>query len=237
MSDKICMTAEEILNADVGDIVTYGTYGITYRNYMWHDDHTVSVTSSERSIEETPIEWIVLGKNASNVSVLSKYVLDNIHYNGMLEPITWENSTIREWLNNDFYNTAFTDTEKAHIQTITSVNADNPSYGIGGQKCQPNGWFYPAGGSDVLDKVCLLSLAEIKWYFGEKQDCNEKIGGFLTAEHPILGRTFDWWLRSPGSDSYSAACVCYNGDVNVRGCEVGIFLGVRPAIRISLCEQ
>ena len=46
-----------------------------------------------------------------------------------------------------------------------------------------------------------------------------------------------WWLRSPGSSNYSAACVCSDGAVYGSGlyvCSDGSVSGrVRPALRIS----
>lgn len=56
-------------------------------------------------------------KEGNQVLLLSKYVLDAKPYNEELEEVTWETSDIRQWLNNEFYTTAFNKAEKAKIQT------------------------------------------------------------------------------------------------------------------------
>lgn len=43
-----------------------------------------------------------------------------------------------------------------------------------------------------------------------------------------------WWLRSPGDNSWSAACVAPGGGVVGFGCSVGnVLVGVRPALRFN----
>ncbi|MCQ2521948.1 MAG: tetratricopeptide repeat protein [Lachnospiraceae bacterium] len=236
----ICMTAEEIMQASEGDVVTYGTYMITKRSYEWNDYGTVVTETGKQSKPETPIEWIVLVKDEGSVTLLSKYVLDTIPYDQKWKPITWEKSEIREWLNNDFYNTAFTEIEKAHVQTTTCVNGDNTFHGA-------------AGGNTTQDKVFLLSIEEIEQYFGVKMEdysgydkfgehdwasygafCNERSGGLIVAENPAAGGVWCWWLRTPGVDNYFAASVHDDGGVDVFGDNVHDYGGVRPVIRIGL---
>ena len=74
---------------------------------------------------EKPIEWIVMKKEGNQVLLLSKYVLDAKPYNKEWEDVTWETSDIRQWLNNEFYTTAFNKAEKAKIQTSLIKNEDN----------------------------------------------------------------------------------------------------------------
>jgi hypothetical protein len=50
--------------------------------------------------------------------------LDAKPYNEEDTSITWENCTLRKWLNDTFYNTAFTDSEKTKIVESTIVNED-----------------------------------------------------------------------------------------------------------------
>lgn len=53
-----------------------------------------------------PIEWLVFWENVEGVRLISKYVLDCQPYNDSKDVI-WENSTLHNWLNNEFYNEAF----------------------------------------------------------------------------------------------------------------------------------
>lgn len=67
-----------------------------------------------------PIEWIVLEEMENEFLLMSRYGLDTKDYYPY-EPeiaddehhITWEMSSVRSWLNNEFYNTAFSDDEKS----------------------------------------------------------------------------------------------------------------------------
>ena len=93
------------------------------------------------------------------------------------EGVTWENSSIRKWLNNDFYEAAFTDEEKAAIVESTLVNKiddeNDESY--------------------TVDKVFLLSLSEVEKYYGIGKDKHayERVCCF---DDDIIS---SWWLRAP----------------------------------------
>ena len=101
---------------------------------------------------EKPIEWIVMKNEGNQVLLLSKYVLDAKPYYEEVEEVTWETSDIRQWLNNEFYTTAFNKAEKAKIQTSLIKNEDNSENGT-------------SGGNDTEDKVFLLSEKEAETLF------------------------------------------------------------------------
>lgn len=67
--------------------------------------------------------------------------------------VRFKSKQIRSWLNGEFYNTAFSAEEQAAVVIADVVNEDNPFYGT-------------EGGSDMADKVWLLSLGEVEKYFG-----------------------------------------------------------------------
>ena len=62
-----------------------------------------------------PIEWQVLHIDEENnrVLIVSRYLLDLRVFDNTSN--VWSSSSIRSWLNNDFYNTVFTDKEKGYI--------------------------------------------------------------------------------------------------------------------------
>ena len=179
---------------------------------------------------EKPIEWIVMKKEGNQVLLLSKYVLDakpyNI-YNKELEDVTWETSDIRQWLNNEFYTTAFNKAEKAKIQTSLIKNEDNSEYGT-------------SGGNDTEDKVFLLSEKEADTLFSDEEEriakateYAEKLGVDINENSEEKGAW--WWLRSPGNDSFYAALVNYYGWVDGDGIGVNCNVyGVRPALHLNL---
>ena len=173
---------------------------------------------------EKPIEWIVMKKEGNQVLLLSKYVLDAKPYNEEFEDVTWETSDIRQWLNNEFYTTAFNKAEKAKIQTSLIKNEDNSKYGTN-------------GGNDTEDKVFLLSEKEAETLFSDEEEriakateYAEKSGVYVNKEKVAW-----WWLRSPGYHGHHAAVVNKYGWVDRDGSCVSIYSGgVRPALHLNL---
>ena len=68
------------------------------------------------------IEWLILDVQGNEALIISKYALDCKKYHSCTAPVSWMDCTIREWLNVDFFNIAFSDFEKnAIISTQTTV--------------------------------------------------------------------------------------------------------------------
>ena len=177
------------------------------------------------------IEWIVLAKENGRALLISKYALDGKAYNTSYTNVTWEICTLRKWLNNDFINSAFTTYEKTMISTVT-VSADkNPK-----RRTNP--------GNTTTDKVFLLSITEAEKYFtsDEARKCAPtayaKVQGAKTTDEYKTASGEDtcwWWLRSPGSNQYSATAVYLDGGVNWYGPNVNNDIpAVRPALWIDL---
>ncbi len=202
-----------IKNATVGDIVNFGTYE--------QDNNTTN--------GKEDIEWLVLAKKGNKVLVISRYTLDCKQYNTLSTDVTWETCSLREWLNNDFINTAFTDNEKAMIPTIT-VSADkNPRYDTN-------------PGNTTKDKVFLLSIVEAKKYFSsdEARKCiptayTKANGVYTIGEYTVISNPDRWWLRSPGDSLNDTACITSDGFIANYGSTVSdVHIAVRPAMWISI---
>ena len=188
---------------------------------------------------DMPIEWLVLDRDGDNALLLSRYGLDTKLYNTKwVANITWDEYTLRTWLNDDFINCAFTSTEQA---AILLTNVDN-SY----SQCY-SAW-RTNGGNNTQDKVFLLSYAEANHYLGVTYDNNNNIkariaptawaidrGAYISSKYETADgeAATDWWLRSPGDDVYGAAAVCADGSLrsgygtNARAC-------VRPALWVNI---
>ncbi|MEI6580387.1 MAG: DUF6273 domain-containing protein, partial [Eubacteriales bacterium] len=185
-----------------------------------------------------PIQWRVLSNAAGEIFVMAEKLLDSKAYNQVNADVTWETCTIRNWLNNDFLNTAFNSTERAKIKTSTVVNEDNSFYGT-------------EGGNDTNDKVFLPSFSEIHdsaYGFITNYDAGdtarEAVGSDFSkcnglAVNSNEGDYFgngNWWLRTPAEGSsgacfvidYGIAIRWYKDDVNTT------VVGVRPALKINL---
>lgn len=69
-----------------------------------------------------PIEWIMLYEEEGNYMLLSKYALDAKPYDQSGKCSSWEDCSLRSWLNGSFYDSAFSAAEKKIIQTSKSLN-------------------------------------------------------------------------------------------------------------------
>ena len=195
--------------AQVGDIITFGAY---------EQDNKTANGKEE-------IEWKVLEKDQNGKMLLiSRYALDCRHYHSKNEKVTWETSDIRSWLNNDFYNTAFTKSQRAKIKTTTLENRDNADYNTD-------------GGNDTKDKVFLLSIDEAKAYLPstvERVCIATKYAESQGSQLESLTRSCRWWLRSPGSTLYTASFVKVDGFILQLGTPVSVEKrSVRPAMWVD----
>lgn len=196
--------------AQVGDIITFGNY---------EQDNKTANGKEE-------IEWKVLEKDENGkMFLISRYALDCRHYHSSVEQVTWETSDIRSWLNNDFYNTAFDNTERAKIKTTTLENRDNADYNTD-------------GGNDTKDKIFLLSIDEAKAYLPstvERVCIATKYAESQGSQLESLTRSCRWWLRSPGSTLYNASFVKIDGFILQLGTPVSVEKrSVRPAMWVEL---
>ena len=168
-----------------------------------------------------PIKWAVLKQEGNKALLLSAYGLDAKPYDKEGGE-TWENCTLRKWLNEDFYNIAFSDEEKKRIHLTAVRNAYKPTYG------KP--------GNDTEDRIFLLSIEEAKRYltkigretrptpYAVKQGAFESLSGIT-----------EWWLRSPGRNTGFTARVNHGGGVDDFGSYVDLRNdAVCPALWIDL---
>ena len=127
-------------------------------------------------------------------------------------------SSIRKWLNLDFWETAFTAAQKEMIKTTALDN------------CADEATTYDYAGTN--DKIFLLSYADANnGDYGFSSDADRiaqgtdyaKCQGLYSAE----GDSF-WLLRSPSIDSSSSCVVYRNGFVGERKVFITCY-GVRPA--------
>ena len=96
--------------------------------------------------KKTNLEWIVLDKKEDKALLLCKDVIDCKCFDDSKIETTYNNSSIRKWLNEDFYKETFSDFERMNIIEINNTNVD-----LQGNK-----------GEDTIDKVFLLSLDEVE---------------------------------------------------------------------------
>ena len=91
------------------------------RRGRWKHGH---VCNYEQGNGQVPIEWIVLDRQEERALLLSKCALDAKPFHEVEDrTVTWAECTLRAWLNGDFYNSAFSDEERARIVQVTNTTA------------------------------------------------------------------------------------------------------------------
>lgn len=212
--------ASEIFNqyintAQAGDTVYFGAYE--------QDNNTFNGKEN--------VEWIVLAKEDRKALAISKYALDCQRYNLSVADVTWENCSLRTWLNGTFLNSAFSSDEQARIAASSVSEDKNPEYSTN-------------PGNAAKDKVFLLSITEAEKYFStdESRKCAPtayaKAHGAYTGDSNNTEANTEstwWWVRTPGIYQNYAAYINLDGSVNYDGYTVYAESdAVRPALWIDL---
>ena len=171
----------------------------------------LNLSAFGKDSEGNPYKWQVLDVDDENEKALlvTKDIVALMAFAEGTE--TWEDSLVRQWLNNDFINEAFTDEEAAIILSTDITIAPNAEYGT-------------SGGNSTTDKVFLLSEAEVNSYFidGEARRSNYN------------GQLEDWWTITSGEDETSIIIVISEGTILTDGYMKRQEEGVRPAMWVDI---
>lgn len=137
---------ENLSSIEVGNIISLGKY---------EQDSNL-----ENGAE--PIEWQVLDVQNGKALLISKFALESKQYHEIPDEglykmsTTWEECSLREWLNNDFLNNSFYEFEK-ELVLKTDVTVDE----------YPDGYHIY---NTSADNVFILSFDEIKTYLPGPED-------------------------------------------------------------------
>ena len=201
---------ESITLADVkvGDTIYLGVFGF----------QTYSLTTQDREklLNREDFAWLVLDIQDGKVLLISKDIIARMPYNHEDEAAPWKDSSVRKWLNGDFYDSL----PEGVSQRIVETSITNDGYPSGSNP-----------GGKTTDKVFLLSADEVNRYFANNY---ERIA-VLNFREILRDKTdYTWWLRTTGSVSGRAVCVDIDGTVLGTGYSTESFHGVRPAFWISI---
>lgn len=207
-----------------------------------------------------PLKWRIAEINGNEALLVSDRQTDCAEYNTGSCNVQWENCTLRSFLNgygaesniektdfslkdsDSFFNTAFSEKEKAWIINSEVENPDNSNYGT---DC----------GNTVKDRVFILSSAEVfstpaaarhGFYAGNGVDDSAKRfrptmyakarGTWYSPVENYRGNGF-WYMRTNGYSLSNATYICDFGYIYNRGTDVTCNdAGILPAIRINLSE-
>ena len=167
-----------ISDSQVGDVVAFGRY-----------------------------TWYVTDKADGVSTLLCQGAVAEMAYNDSKTDITWENCSLRRWLNEDFYNSRFSDGEKASIIAAHNMFTEaDSSYEM---DC----------GNDTDDKVYLFSYTGSNTVSDDIRDCG-----------------INWWLSSPG-ETQDRAVYILGRSANLMGKGVDQTSGVRPVVRVRYSDR
>lgn len=163
------------------------------------------------------IDWIVVLQNEGAFLLVANSVVDNQPFNAeggsieeespLLHANEWSECSLREWLNNDFYNEAFDDSSKEAIIKCDLGTATEA---------------YHKGSESTTDNVFILSCSECEQYL-------EPIDAIDVGS--------EYWLRNASGTNGLSALTCDGvlnlsaGQESKQAVET--LVGVRPAIWIS----
>ena len=195
-----------------------------------------------------PIEWIAaaafLEKGEQHILLISKYCLDCRPYQDKKPFTAWKDSSLRRWLNDEFYNKAFSKPEREKMLAVP-VGPDwcDDFYYFGNWRSSDVHSYY---GPESKDKVFILSRWE---YNAIKNKISENTSATPYAVSRSASRDAGscmYWLRNyrlvswpyddNGNIKYivdTPAIACIDSEARVvEADDKAIY--VRPAIRIAV---
>ncbi|MFA6943064.1 MAG: DUF6273 domain-containing protein, partial [Bacilli bacterium] len=140
--------------------------------------------------------WRIIDVQTDKVLIITDEIIEQRNYHTQKVNIDWEHSSIRSYLNNEFF-TQFSLSEQKQIIPVVNKN-------------KANNWYQTEAGNDTTDLVFLLSLEEVaKYYFGdssalldnpkpkqrywfERKDVNNSLRRAIYQNY-----IWWWWTRTP----------------------------------------
>ncbi|MCK9470872.1 MAG: InlB B-repeat-containing protein [Bacilli bacterium] len=207
-----------------------------------------TITSSQTYyFKVEPIKWRVLEEADGTYTLLSEYIIDKqVFYPSAYSTRTidgktiyannYEHSTIRGWLNNEFYIKAFSNPEKSNILTTLVDNSASTT------EIDSN----PYVSNNTIDKVYLLSYQDVissnygfsTSFFSSSTrtaittDYARAVGAYMNTSTSYYGNGW-WWLRSASINGSISAYYVSDGGIIDSDNVSYTYYGARPAIKIN----
>ena len=157
------------LGCEAGDVIKFGTYE----------------QDGDNETGKEPIEWRVLKRDGNKALIITEYCIEQKPFNETLTRVSWENCTVRKWLNGAFMDQAFSEKEE---EKIISSKISND-------------------GNDTTDKVFLLSSDEAEKYFESDADRSTDATANVSTNYCY------WILRTPSTSGPYVCHVDYTGEL------------------------
>ena len=213
-------------------------------NYKFTNGETI-VSDRDYYFKVEPILWRILSEEDGKAIILAKDIIEASIFYGdynnrtinerTIYPSNYQYSYIRTFINGDFYNKAFSLSEKNKIITTAVNNRTSAANGVESE-------YFSA---DTEDNVWLLSYTDLSnadYGFDQSLEnvSNTRIkrttdyslaGGVLADVDDQTGYIGLWWSRSPSGNEM--VLVLFDDGMGDNR-EVGNILGVVPALTVSL---
>jgi hypothetical protein len=182
-----------------------GNYRDSSQKYALAEKLMIKISTAGDTVKLNNTEWRVLEITESKALLMKEDALHAMPYHTDYKPVTWESSSLRQWLNSEYLDEAFTEEERKDILLSSIINEDNPVYSTD-------------GGNNTEDYIFLLSISEALKY-------KELFPKFKSNS----------WLRTPGNHPDSAAFLSADGFAMEYGYDVsGEDIKVRPLLWMSI---
>lgn len=185
----------------------------------------------KNSSSKSSIKWRVLWVKNNDAFVVSDTILDSMPFHSSYANTSWKKCNLRNWLNNDFYNTAFTEEEQRAILTVNTEDgcedkvyvlskseASNREYGFGPELSKTLRAKYS---QYALSKGIMSSSTS--GYQGENEDTGDwhtrTMGFWDEYKYSYLVTAVGMFWDEPVYETYSGGAINY---------------GVRPCMHIDL---
>lgn len=193
MKRAVCMIlAAMLLLAAVPSLADWAV-GDTFKLGKW------SMEGDPKSIKWTVIH---VTENGKLMLAMANEPVAFYPYHSEEGIMSWENSSLRQWLNSDFLKTAFTSKQRKQLQMQLIKNTPFTED--------------PDAGRDTMDYIYVLSSAEAGLYLQEG----------------MLARGCEWWLRDHGADGAQAVYVDAEGLVVEQGAPLTESRAIFPVITL-----
>lgn len=222
--------------------------GLTSSSGNSYQDNNGYTTGTTYWFKYEPLKWRVL--DASTGLVMCETIIDSQPYSNYVKynssddeyynekgkyTTDWETSSLNEWLNRDFYATAFSQSQQDKIKS--EMHSNKGYYTIKGIT-----GYEKYDSKDTREKIYLLAYDEARnsSYFSDnaarqaKGSDYAKCQGLQVYNSSGSSDGFSCWkLRSPGITSYYSSWVHYDGLVYTHSDCTYAVNGIRPAMCLS----
>lgn len=246
----------EVTGAQLTPAVTGASYdsygdawadGVKYRRISKTDtnDDAQFGDSQYRYFKWERIRWRVLANDGETLKVLADTGLDCQSYHEMGAPVTWADSSLRKWLNGEFYRTAFDSTEREAIvrQKVDNAayadknsageaenNTDDDVYIPSMQEMADLNYGFPA---NIQNPTPIRQMTASAYAYA--------MGAGLGGEDGTGEQCCHWWLRSPAENEANpfryAALIDHTGAFSMYGLVENKTRAVVPVLHISLASH